>query len=95
MRSIPEQTKQRLRELRQTLNPFLLSDTIQRKVHAVLAKLSPRLTQSPLTNEHLRAVSKNSGIKTRKTTVPTKRTANQQAGGHLAAKTTKHKYKGK
>jgi len=95
MRSIPEQTKQRLTDLRQSLNPFLLSDTIHQKVHAVLAKVSLRLIQSTATNEHQRVVSNNSGKQTLNASQPTNRTASRQAGGHPAAKTTKQHYKGK
>ena len=95
MRSIPEQTKQRLRELHKTLNPFMLSDTVHKKVHAILAKVSLHLMQSNVTHERGRLVSNKKGKDTLNASVPTKRTANQQAGRLPAAKTTKNNYKGK
>ena len=95
MRSIPEQTKARLRIIFENANPFILSDTVHRKVHAVLAIASLRPTHSIIALKQLPRVSNKSGSNTRNEPLPKNRIAITQAGTSTANKTTRNKYKGK
>jgi hypothetical protein len=95
IRSIPEQSKVRLRAIFDSMNPFLLSDTIHQKVHAVLAIASLRPNHSIITLEQEPSVPKKNGKKTLTETTTKKRIANTQAGRSPANKTTRNKYKGK